>query len=156
MPAIPDCFGGVSINIEQAARHAVQWSRAPFCINFLWCTLVTAMTSEAGSLHHEPQSWAHTPTLQRTWQDSVVVQRHSDFKHFSSHEFFSDMVQLFNFKSNKGKWVLSTVSHTAVVVHSHNIQNVWFYAVICRKKQRFLNIEFQCKHSNCGILTTQV
>ncbi len=25
VPAIPDCFGGVSINTEQAAWHAVQW-----------------------------------------------------------------------------------------------------------------------------------
>lgn len=25
MPAIPDCFGGVSINTEQAAWQAVQW-----------------------------------------------------------------------------------------------------------------------------------
>lgn len=25
MPAIPDCFGGVSINTEQAAWQTVQW-----------------------------------------------------------------------------------------------------------------------------------
>ncbi len=52
MPAIPDCFGGVSINTEQAAWHAVQWKgrerlapkqglMPPFTSITTGCTLVT-------------------------------------------------------------------------------------------------------------------